>query len=125
MVILYIILDFVCRWLNYRFLYADRIFLVISLLNLIVDFNFVISSDIELKSLAPLIFIQFFPKLVFALPSFCCISGVITMLQMSGNLPCCCLCTNNRVFFKQISETLSILKLPYMHPWIQLRTTQS
>ncbi len=57
MVILYIILDFVCRWLNYIFLYADRIFLVISLLNLLVDFNFVISSDMELKSLAPLIFI--------------------------------------------------------------------
>ncbi len=64
MAILYIILDFVCRWLNYRFLYADRIFLVISLLNLFADFNFVISSDVELKSLAPLIFILFFPKLV-------------------------------------------------------------
>ncbi len=69
MVILYIILDFVWRWLNYRFLYADRIFLVIFLLYLLVDFNFVISSDMELKSLAPLIFILFFPKLVVALPS--------------------------------------------------------
>ncbi len=48
------ILDLVSKCVNYRLLYADRIFLVISLLNLLVDLNFVISSDIV---------VLFFPKL--------------------------------------------------------------